>query len=159
VPKAAAPMVIPFDGAYWYLKEWEQVPQADAQVAHGDPLKVKVNSTNALPVVMKAHQKLRGPVDLSCCSAVRLDVTNADKRPGVITVELELSDGTSAVSLLVLPSSGHEIAEPVHDSVVFRLPKVRRLRQFNEVTVQIGTTGTRVLSAPPVAVEGLALLP
>ena len=111
VPGAAKPQVIAFDGAYWYFKEPDQAPRPDARIVHGDPLKARIQSTNMLALQMEAHQLIVPAVKMSCCSALRLNVTNADTRPGSIAIEVVLRDmetkPPSATSLgtIVLPSS------------------------------------------------------
>jgi hypothetical protein len=163
VPTATAePVEIPFDGAYWYLKEQEDEPGNSAHVTHGDPLKAKIRSTNSLPVIMKAHQKLHEPIKLSCCSALKLDVTNADKRSGRILISVALQDSHTWWPVLlgaqVLPSSTHELTSPVHDSITFPLPKTKRDYKVDELTVKIQTVGERSLVGTQVAVNGFTLM-
>jgi hypothetical protein len=169
-PRAAAktePIVIPFDGAYWYLKDPEDRPEPDARVVHGDPLKAKVRSTNLLPVLMKAHQTLPSPMSINGCTSLRVDLINAETRPGPVYVQVTLSqaskNGTASLALgkLLLPSSTSAVPNrpPVHDSLTFALPHVRSIHAFDEITVSISPTGERALTGSQISVQSFVLLP
>jgi hypothetical protein len=169
-PRAAAkaePIVIPFDGAYWYLKDPEDRPEPDARIVHGDPLKAKVRSTNMLPVLMKAHQTLPAPMSINGCTSLRVDLINAETRPGPVYVQVTLSqaskNGTTnmALSKLLLPSSTTVVPNrpPIHDSLTFALPHGRSNDSFDEITVSISSTGERALTGSQVSVQSFVLIP
>ena len=113
----AKPIVIPFDGAYWYFKRPDTRPKPDARVQRGDPLKANIRSTDRITLVMEAHQVLPSSIMMDCCKALRVELVNADNRPGAITIEIWLRD-TSAKSVptlslgrVVIPSSkAHSIS-------------------------------------------------
>ena len=90
------PMVIPFDGVYWYFKAPDRRPQASAHVVKGSSLKANVRSTDALPLLMDGHRELGQAIDLSCCSRIEIAVQNADRRSGAIYLELWLRDKSGA---------------------------------------------------------------
>ncbi len=115
--KVAEPMVIPFDGVYWYFKAPDRRPQATAHLVKGSSLKAKVHSTDALPLLMDAHQELGQPIDLSCCSRIEIAVQNADRRTGAIYLELWLRDKSLPgmvgryVGTVAIPSSESDVSQ------------------------------------------------
>ena len=91
----AKPLIIPFDGPYWYFKAPQSGPGPRAHETFGEPTKADVRSTNWMPLRMEAHQNLGLPIDLDCCREIDMKVTNADNRPGRIDVALVLTDTAS----------------------------------------------------------------
>jgi hypothetical protein len=155
--------IIPFDGQYWYFQPPDARPAFDARVVQGDPAKSRISSTDALPIVMEAHQKLATPMEANCCRAVQLNVLNADAVPGSITLEVQLRDAHGYVASLgkkVLPSSVvspmplHRA--PVEETLVFQLPRGAKDKQFDEITVRVKPERSRSLAAPEVAIESFA---
>jgi hypothetical protein len=169
VPGSAKPQVIAFDGAYWYFKEPDEAPRPDARIVHGDPLKAHIQSTNMLALQMEAHQPIVPAMKMNCCSALRLNVTNADTRPGAISIEVVLRDpetkSHSATSLgtIVLPSSTASpidfLRQPVQETLTFHFPHQPRAGSFNEITVRIKAAPERELAASQVSVESFLLVP
>jgi hypothetical protein len=165
----AKPLLIKFDGAYWYFKEPDERPRRDARIVHGDPLKAHINSTNELALLMEAHQAILPAVKLSCCSAVEVNVANADVRSGEIFVEVLLRDteakGKPAISLgtQVIPSStAPSIAfdrPTVHETLTFRIPRNARAKLCSEITVKIKPSRDRERAASQVSVESFVLVP
>jgi hypothetical protein len=49
------PVIIPFDGAYWYFIRPDPRPRADARIQHGDPIKANVRSTDHRELAMESH--------------------------------------------------------------------------------------------------------
>lgn len=82
--KSSNPMVIPFDGSYWYFKEPNKSPGPKAHLAHGSPLTLDIHSADWLPLVMEAHQDIGSSVDLACCSEIQVAIKNANNRPGTM---------------------------------------------------------------------------
>jgi hypothetical protein len=105
------PVIIPFDGVYWYFKQPDTRPKADARIQDGDPIKANVRSTDHRELAMEAHQTLPNPISGDCCHAMRIELLNGDDRPGLIRIELRLRDtsGNPGSSLLLgsipIPSS------------------------------------------------------
>jgi hypothetical protein len=97
------PLVVPFDGSYWFYQQPYTAPGKDAPIQRGDPIKNHIQSTDFHPLLMEAHQRLGMRVSATCCSAVSVSLTNADNRLGVIGVEAVLREitptGTSSRSL------------------------------------------------------------
>jgi hypothetical protein len=175
--RAAKPVVIPFDGAYWYFKAPSRAPDARAHVAHGKPTDVNVRSTDWQPLQMEAHQNLGLPIDLTCCSEIDLAITNADIRPGELSLALLLSDSTShgkssqmLAAKLVLSSQFERIPlnrPPVKETLRFAIPRAvprsiprsTTLRRFNRITVIFLPSGQRSRAGARVSIDSFALIP
>jgi hypothetical protein len=165
----AKPVVIPFDGVYWYFKQPDSRPADDAHIQQGDPLKANVRSTDYRELAMEAHQTLPTPIPGDCCRAMRLELLNGDDRPGVIHAELLLrdtSDKTGSSLLLgsiAIPSSQLEhIAlgrPPVPESLRFQIPAKAHGRHFDEITVVIKPSSSRALAGSKIAIQNFVLVP
>jgi hypothetical protein len=163
------PVIIPFDGVYWFFKQPDTRPAADAHIQQGDPIKANVRSTDYRALSMEAHQTLPTPISGDCCHAMRIDLLNGDDRPGLIRIELLLRDtsGKPGSSLLLgsiaIPSSETQhIAlnrPPVPESLRFRMPAKARGRRFDEITVVIKPSSERALAGAKIAIQNFVLVP
>jgi hypothetical protein len=163
------PVIIPFDGVYWYFKQPDTRPAADARIQQGDPIKANVRSTDYRALAMEAHQTLLHPISGDCCRALRIDLLNGDDRPGTIRIELLLRDttGKPGFSLLLgsiaIPSSQlQQIAlnrPPVPESLRFQMPAKAHGRRFDEITVVIKPSSDRALAGSKIAIQNFVLVP
>lgn len=163
------PVIIPFDGAYWYFKQPDTRPKADARIQQGDPIKANVRSTDRRQLSMEAHQMLPTPISVDCCHAMRIDLLNGDDRPGLIRVELLLKDTSvkHGASLLLgsvpIPSSQLQHIPlnrpPVPESLRFQMPATAHGRRFDEITVVIKPASDRALAGSKVAIQNFVLIP
>ena len=162
--------IIPFDGAYWYFKQPNHQPPQGARVVRGDPVKQHFHSTDEDPLMMEAHQPLGQELALSCCRALRLDVSNGDNVPGSSSSELLLRNTMSlkttaevSLSTIVLPTSTVSpmpLTRPaVDDHVTFQLPQSARGGKFDEITVRIKPDRSRALAGAHVAIKDFVLQP
>jgi hypothetical protein len=165
----AQPVVIPFDGAYWYFREPDQHPRLDAPIIHGDPTKVNIRSTDYHPLLMEAVQFLGATVKLTCCSAIQIVLRNADDRPGPIFIEMLLkshnASGASTESLgsRVIPSSQKQHISlnrtSIDETLEFQLPSNNAGMQFDEIIVKINPAKDRDLASAHIAIQSFALVP
>jgi hypothetical protein len=163
------PVIIPFDGAYWYFKQPDIRPRGDARIQHGDPIKANVRSTDHRELAMEAHQMLPNSISGDCCHAMRIELLNGDDRPGLIRIELLLRDtsGKPGSSLLLgsmpIPSSQLQHIPlnrpPVPESLRFQMPATARSRHFDEITVIIKPSSDRALAGSKIAIQNFVLLP
>jgi len=163
------PVIIPFDGAYWYFKHPDPRPEPDARVVRGNPTKENVRSTDWIPISMEAHQYLGASLNTDCCTEIRVAIQNADNRSGTISLEVLLKDTgairTPAQSLgsVVIPSSeARRIAinrPPVNEVLAFPIPAKVSERRFDEITVLIKPAKERSLAGPQVAIQEFVLVP
>jgi hypothetical protein len=166
---ASKPLVIPFDGPYWYFKAPSSRPGPRAHVAHGKPTDVNVRSTDGEPLLMEAHQNLGLPIDLACCGEIDVAITNADTRPGAISLEVLLSDSStpekSSVQLAsqIVPSSQFDLIPlnrlPVKEVLRFPIPLHSALRRFNRISVVFRPNAMRARAGARVAIDSFALVP
>ncbi len=88
------PLVIQFDGEYWYFQPPDSDPGPGAFVTHGSPLAANIHSSLAIPLLMQAHQHLGAPMPLDCCREVDVEVANHEEGDGAVVVGMMLTDST-----------------------------------------------------------------
>jgi hypothetical protein len=167
--RASKPLVIPFDGPYWYFKQPHTDPGTGAHVVHKQATDVNVRSTNWLPLRMEAHQNLGLPINLACCREIDIALTNADNRPGSITLGVLLTNseirGIPAEDLgdQLIPSSEVDpmppSRAPVHELLKFRIPPHGKLRQFNAITLVFQPSRSRAQLGAKVSIQSFTLIP
>ena len=168
-PGTRQPLVVKFDGPYWYVQPPEERPGPTAHQAQGTPLKVGIESGNRLALIMEAHQPLGGLIRLSRCREIDVDVMNRDNVPGAIAIALRLGNsmvpGTNWVQTAEQPLEstlrGHfaQKTSPVFETLHFAVPARGRIRSFNEITVvMIPDAGHRKIG-PKIAIEQFAFVP
>src|SRR6202041_1640169 len=81
-PGATHPMVLRFNGAYWYVQPPDKRPGPMAHEAHGTPLGVNIQSNNSSPVVMDAHQNLSTSIPITRCRQIEVGIENSDNKAG-----------------------------------------------------------------------------
>ena len=166
---ASKPIVIPFDGPYWYFKAPSQRPGLHAHVAHGRATDVSVSSTDSAPLLMEAHQNLGSSIDLACCSEIDIAVTNADNRPGKIALGLRLTDSSSIerpfrdLGLRTIASSESlEIPSnrpPANETLRFPIPASTTIRHFDAITIFFVPSRERARRGAKVSIQSFTLVP
>jgi hypothetical protein len=141
----ARPVVIPFDGPYWYFKAPSKRPAVSAHLAHAKPTEVNIHSTDFRPLHMEAHQDLGSPIELRRCGEIDLAITNNDARLGKIELALTLTDSTTpgqpSVSLgekLIASSAVDPIPmnrPAVKEVLHFLVPRSSKLSRFDAIAV------------------------
>ena len=165
---AAKPLVIPFDGPYWYFQLPDIKPAPNAHIMRGKPTTVNMHSTNDSPLQMEAHQHLPNDISTDCCKAIDLALTNADNAPGRITVELLLTDSTAPshptqslgeqTIASSLPSHFSLTRPPVNETLHFNITG-SKLHHFNEITVIFVNSDERALGGAKVSLQNFTLVP
>ncbi len=113
---------------------------------------------------MEAHQRLDREIDLSCCSKIDVDVLNADKHPGTVTVELGLMlhAGTplrlGPEPILSKPDLFVNPVTPVRETLEFNVPWFAQ-REFDEFDVIFHRSRERVDRSARIAIERFVLVP
>jgi hypothetical protein len=169
IGRIAKPLIIPFDGVYWYFKKPDTQPHHDAHVVHGDPMRVDIHSTDWHPLIMEAHQRLGTPLPLTCCSDLEVTIKNGDNRPGSIALGVILTDSSSpgrpseylGRKVVVSSEAGHFSLNrsPVTEMLTFAIPAHARVREFDEITVVFLPARERSLGGEQIAILRFALLP
>jgi hypothetical protein len=169
IGKAPKPIVIPFDGQYWYFKAPSTRPGPRAHIAHGRATYANVRSTNAAPLLMEAYQNLGTSIDLKCCSEIDVAITNADVRPGPIALGIRLADsdsvGEPSQNLAERTIASSKTAQiplnrpPVEEVLRFPIPQSTTLHRFNEITVVYLPAPQRAHAGAKVSIESFTLIP
>jgi hypothetical protein len=162
--EASRPFVIPFAGSYWMFRTGFTRPPANSIVQRGTPTATSFKTVDMWPLEMEAHQRLDREIDLSCCSKIRVDVLNADKHPGTVTVELGLilragpplrlgpEPIRSTPDLFVDP------VKPVAETLEFDIPSYAQ-RDFDEFDVIFHRSRERVDRSARISIERFLLVP
>lgn len=161
------PLVISFDGAYWYFRPPYSRPRPDALTVRDTPMNANIHSSDTIPLFMEAHQNLGSHIDLNCCAKIRLSVESAYSRAGTIALEIRLKDtllrGMSPVSLgkIILPSSRRQDSPgpQVKEALTFPIPKGLPLQRFDEITVAVHSASDWMLIGPRLSIKQFELIP
>jgi hypothetical protein len=166
---ASKPMVIPFQGAYWYFRPRGQGPGTRMHVAHGNPLTLDIRSSDFVPLVMEAHQDLGTAIPLACCREIQVTIENNDNLPGVIALGVLLTDSTSlGKPTLYLGQQPVVSAEPSHFSfksspalevLQFEIPHHPRIQTFDQISVFVFPDSERARTGAKIAITQFVLLP
>jgi hypothetical protein len=162
------PLVIQFDGEYWYFQPPDSGPGPGAYIAHESPLVANVHSVLAIPLLMQAHQHLGSPLPLTCCSSIEVELENRDQNPGTLDLSMSLSNSATPgkpvlLSLQHIQSSEGSLWQsrftPAHETLRFTLPAHAEIRQFNQIDMLIIPSPTRMQSGAKVAIRTIRLIP
>jgi hypothetical protein len=162
------PVSIPFYGAYWYYRASDGGLPANSIESRGDPALMSFKTTDFTPIAMEARQSFGALIDLSCCRAVELIISNGDRRPGTVAVELVLTNtrlaGKPQQSLGICPvNSGLRWSpdddRPVTETLNFRVPTHAAIKNFDEATIRFQMGSPRERWSAKIAVLKFRLIP
>jgi len=158
----ARPYTIPFGGEYWMYRFLASRPPPHSFFQRGNPAALSFSTTDRWPLQMEAHQKLDEPLDLGCCRAVQIDIWNADRYPGTVSVELFVVDGERSTSLGAQPVRSTpdlqtESVMAVPETLEF--PLSAGTGQCSEFKVVFRRDRTRDDKSARIALERFRLLP
>jgi hypothetical protein len=167
--RASKPVVIPFDGPYWYFKAPSEKPGPRAHVAHGKATDVSVSSSDSAPLLMEAHQNLGQSIDLACCSEIDIAITNADNRAGKIALGLRLTDSRSIGKpskdlgeRTIVSSEADRIPlnrQPVKEILRFPISRSRTMHQFDAIAIVFLPAKERARGGAKVSIQNFTLIP
>lgn len=168
-PERSRPLIIRFDGAYWYFQPPETRPGRTAHQAHGTPLGVNIQSNNWTQLLMEAHQRLIGPVRLSRCGEIDVEIQNRDNLSGTVSLGLLLGDsalpnkptlylGQKEIESTLPGFFSYKMA-PVSETVRFAIPASAPIRKFDEITVMLVPDVEHFMVGPKIAIEQFELQP
>lgn len=165
----ADPVSIPFYGAYWFFRASDKTLPTDAIESRGDPASTSFRTTDFTPMSMEARQNFGSLIELSCCRAIELIISNGDRRPGTVGVELILSNtrlsGQPRQSLGTLPVNSTlrwfpgDNRPPVAEVLSFRLPAQSAILSFDEAIVRFELKFPREQWSAKIAIEKFRLIP
>jgi len=165
-PSAMHPLIIRFDGPYWYFQAPSRRPGLHAHQELGTPVEYRIQASGG-PLTMEARQTIGGEVRLADCSEIRMTIANRNNRPGVISLALLLADssapGKRALYLGQQPVVSSEPgnfsvkASAVTETLRFPVPQPARLLRFNQIIVMFLPEKGQSESAPEIAIRQFAL--
>ena len=168
-PGTSRPLVVRFDGAYWYYQPPGKQPGPRAHQAHGTPLAFNIRASNAIPLTMEAHQNLGSAIRLASCREIQIIIENHDNHPGAISLGILLTD-SAAPGKPTLYLGQQPVATSTHvrsedkpststELLRFSVPAHARIRKFDEITVLFLPEEANSLVAPAIAIRAFELLP
>ena len=167
--RRADPVSIPFYGAYWFFRAAEKTLPADVVELRGDADSTSFKTTDFSPISMEARQNLGSLIELSCCRAVELVISNGDRRPGTVAVELILTNttlpGQPHQSLGIAPVNSTQRWFPgddrpaVTEVLTFRVPAQAAIQRFDEATIRFELRSPRERWSAKIAIEKFRLIP
>jgi hypothetical protein len=167
-PMLPRPLSIPFSGEYWMFRWPYARPPKTSFFQRGSPAALSFSSTDHRPLQMEARHKLEQPVALSCCSAIRVEIRNADRYPGTIALELVLINneqpGSPSLNLgrfnvASRPDFSHDPVVPVPESIDFPIPASATLDSFNEFRIVFQRAYRRADKSAKLAIDRFILMP
>ncbi len=168
-PGTKKPLVIRFNGPYWYFQPPNKRPGPMAHRASGSPLAFDIQSNNSIPLVMDAHQYLSATIPTVRCREIAVEIENRDNKAGAISLGMLLTDGTSAKRPAIYlgeqpivsaqPEHFADKPRPVFETVHFSVPEHASLRKFSEITVLVLPDVEHAFHAPRISIEQFQLYP
>jgi hypothetical protein len=168
VPAMVRPLSIPFSGEYWLYRWPFARPPATSFFQRGTPSKLAFSSTDRRPIQMEARHKLDQPIALSCCSAIRLEIANADRFRGTISLELILIDNESSRDSWIslgrypvnsMPDLSRDPVVPVVETLDFPVSELSATHRFDEFKIVFQRARWRTDKSARVAIERFILVP
>ncbi len=159
------PVSIPFYGAYWFFKLPDTRPPPDSYQTHGTPTEMTFFAPDSRPLIMEAHQDLGKLINLFCCREIRVEIANADRYPGTVSMELVLVNSREGqkgqVSLGSAPvtSVPGDPESPSKETLTFPIPSHAPIRQFDELTIRFPRQPQRINRSAKVAIKRFVLVP
>ena len=149
---------IPFDGRY-LLWQWPLLrPPASSILQRGNPAEYAYRTTNHGILNMDAIQKFDDPVDFACCSRLRVEIWNADRFPGTVSLEV-VTDGV-AMGAMAVKSQPELTKDPivaVPESIDFPIPP--GIAPVTELKVVFRRAKVRADKSARMSIERFVLLP
>jgi hypothetical protein len=167
-PVMPRPLSIPFSGEYWMFRWPYARPPKTSFFQRGSPAALSFSSTDHMALQMEARHKLDQPIALSCCSAIRLEVRNADRYPNTISLELVLinNEQPGAPSLNLghynvtsRPDVSRDPVTPIAETLEFPIPSTAALESFNEFRVVFQRSYRRADKSAKLAIDRFVLMP
>jgi hypothetical protein len=167
-PGTTKPLIIRFDGPYFYFQSPNKAPSPTALQVRGTPLIHDFHSNNFMPLVMEAHQALGSAIPLARCREIQVAILNSDNRPGVINLAVLLGHSSAPSNQLYLGQQPVPNSQPDHfgfkapaapETLRFPIPASAKLRGFDQITVLFLPDQTNYDKGSKVAIQQFQLIP
>ena len=148
------PSIIPFSGEYWMFRPPDTEPPRKSYTRWGNPETQSFLTTDHATMTMQARQRLEHPIDLSCCGEIQIAISNADRYPGTVALELILIDNGA-------PQSLGTVAVPTRTEALlsFPIPGGSTIRQFDELEVMFHRDRVRIDRSARISIQRFVLMP
>jgi hypothetical protein len=167
-PGTTKPLIIKFDGPYYYFQPPHKAPSPAAFKVQGTPLIHDFQANNFIPLTMEAHQTLGQSIPLARCREIQIGILNGDNRLGVINLAVLLADSASPEYQLYLgqqpvatsqPDRFSQKSSPAAETLNFPIPNPARIRKFDEITIMFLPDSANYDVGPKVAIQQFQLIP
>ena len=118
---------------------------------------------------MQAHQNFGALIDLNCCSKVQIALSNADRHPGTVSVELVVVNTSlagrpsqslgQAMVTSTLRWKPYDDRPPVEEILTFGIPAAPAIRQFDEARVLFQLHAPRADTSAKISIQRFLLVP
>ena len=163
------PLVIPFNGVYWFFKAPDVQPPKTSRQAHVSPETVDIRSTDRRPLSIEAHDHLGNLIDLNCCSRIQIAIRNADRYPETVFLELILvntslpSRPSESLGRMIVKSTRpwniYAKPAPSSETLNFVIPRQRTLQRFDELKIVFRLDRARADAGAKIAIDHFVLIP
>jgi hypothetical protein len=163
------PLTIPFSGIYWFFRSSDGGLPADSIESRGDPSSISFRTTDLTPLSMEARQNFGSLIDLSCCKAIQVTISNGDRRPNTVSLELILVNTTlreqprQSLGKAPVNSSLHwrpaDERTPVVEVLNFAMPAHPGIEKFDEVVIRFELSSPRQVWSAKIGIDHLRFLP
>jgi hypothetical protein len=116
---------IPFTGEYWMYRTQFKRPPRNSFEGEGTPADRLYYTINGEPMDMQAVQPLAAPLDVSCCSAIRIHVRNTDTYPAALAMILMDSSSRREENLGTAIAMGETVTYPLRSPAIQRFDRIR----------------------------------
>ena len=166
--RPAQPLSIPFGGEYWMFRWPFAKPPSTSILQRGTPSKLGYSTTDHIPLQMEAHQKLETAIDVRCCSRIQLEVLNADRYAGTLSLELMLVNNEHVLPAWVTlgtvpvtsqPDLSRDPVMPMREMLDFTVPAEAGIEQFNEFKIVFHRMRQRSDKSAKLSIERFVLIP
>ena len=154
------PLVIPFGGEYWMWRLLLPRPPRNSFFQRGSPAKLSFSTTDHWPLQMEAHQKLPQDIGLNCCAKIQLGITNADRYPATVTLELFAGDYSLGKQLVMsVPDVSKDPVQPVSETLDYPVPADLADKTVDRLRVVYQRLRGRTDKSCKIAIERFVLVP
>jgi hypothetical protein len=167
--RTAKPLVVHFDGAYWYFQPPDKRPGPNAHRARGSPLAVDIGANNNFPLNMEAVQSLSASIRIVRYREIQVAIENRDNISGVVSVGVLLTDSSvpakpslSLASQPVLTSAEGQLSfksAPTEEVLRFPVPEHTTIRRFDRITLFFLPDLAHFEVGPKIAIQQFAFIP
>lgn len=163
------PLIIHFDGAYWYFQPPEERPGPEAHQAQATPLDVNIHANDSFPLVMEAHQSLSSSIRSAQCREIDVTIVNREHQLSAMLLAVVLADSAApGRPTLYLGQQPVVTSEPTqfpsgliaaHETLRFFLPSSAKIQRFDEITVLFLPELGSLQAGPKIAIEDFQIVP